>query len=149
MTRRQRKNLTQAHLGRLTGHEKRYYSAGYSARYKAATLEMQSTVGSKHYGTELWATVNQINEEMLHSPNNKKLTKSTIYNAVAWGDFGISPLKNGQQGVIPPKLTHGLACHAVMMQASGENEASPLKMRAIVSAIRLEPNSKTHSPLTV
>ena len=96
MTRHQRKNLTQAHLSRLTCQvEKRYYSARYSAGYKAATLAMQSTADSKQYGTGLRATVNRINKEMLHLPNDKKLTKSTIYNAVAWGDFGISPLKNG------------------------------------------------------
>ena len=48
MTRRQRKNLTQAHLSRLTCQvEKRYYSARYSAGYKAATLAMQSTADSK------------------------------------------------------------------------------------------------------
>ncbi len=98
---------------------------------------MQSTAGSKQYGTGLWATVNRINKEMLNSPNDKKLAKSTIYDAAAWGDLGVSPLKNGQQGVIPPKLTHGLACHSVMMQASGEGEASSLKMRAILSAITL------------
>ena len=138
MTRRQRKNLTQAHLSRLTCQvEKRYYSARYSAGYKAATLAMQSTADSKQYGTGLRATVNRINKEMLHSPNDKKLTKSTIYNAVARGDFGISPLKNGRKGVIPPELTHGLACHSVMMQASGEGEASSLKMRAISSAVTL------------
>jgi hypothetical protein len=138
MTRHQRKNLTQAHLSRLTCQvEKRYYSARYSAGYKAATLAMQSTADSKQYGTGLRATVNRINKEMLHSPNDKKLTKSTIYNAVARGDFGISPLKNGRKGVIPPELTHGLACHSVMMQASGEGEASSLKMRAISSAVTL------------
>jgi hypothetical protein len=32
---------------------------------------------------------------------------------------------------------HGLACHSVMMQASGEGEVSSLKMRAISSAITL------------
>jgi hypothetical protein len=56
---------------------------------------MQSTAGSKQYGTGLWAMVNRINKEMLNSPNNKKLAKSTIYDAVAWGDFGVLPLKNG------------------------------------------------------
>ena len=96
MTRRQRKNLTQAHLSRLTCQvEKRYYSAQYSAGYKAATLAMQSTAGSKKNGTGLRATVNRINKEMLNSPNDKKLAKSTIYDAVAWGDFGVLPLKNG------------------------------------------------------
>jgi hypothetical protein len=117
--------------------EKRYYSARYSAGYKAATLAMQSTAGSKQYGTGIRETVNRINKEMLNSPNDKKLSKSTIYNAVARGDFGVLPLKNGWQGVIPPKLTHGLACHSIMMQASGEGEASSLKMRAISLAITL------------
>ena len=74
---------------------------------------------------------------MLNSPNDKQLTKSTIYNAVAREDFGVSPLKNGQRGLIPPELMHGLACHSIMMQASGEGEASSLKMRAISSAITL------------
>ncbi len=138
MTRRQRKNLTQAHLSRLTCQvEKHYYSARYSAGYKAATLAMQSTAGSKQYGTGLRATGNHINKEMVNSPNDKKLAKSTIYDAVARGDFGVSSLKNGRQEVIPPELTHGLACHSIMMQASGEGEASSLKMRAISSAITL------------
>ena len=96
MTPCQQKNLTQAHLSRLTCQvEKRYYSARYSAGYKAATLAMQSTASSKHYGTGLRATGNRINKEMLNSPNDKKLVKSTIYDAVTRGDFGVSPLKNG------------------------------------------------------
>ncbi len=46
-------------------------------------------------------------------------------------------MKNGRQVIIPPKLTHGLACHAVMMQAAGKGEASSLKMRAIAKAFTL------------
>jgi hypothetical protein len=89
--------------------------------------------------------VNRIYKEMLNSPSDKNLTKSTIYNAVAQGDFGVSPLKNGQKGVIPPELTHALICHSVMMQASGEGEASSLKMRAILSAITLGTKFKNKS----
>ena len=95
MTRRARKNLTQAHLSRLTGQvEKRYYDGRYCAGYKAATLAVQSAAGAgeKKYGTGLQATVNRIIKEMLNSPHVKKLTKSTIYNAIARGDFGVSPL---------------------------------------------------------
>jgi len=83
-----RKNLTQAHLSRLTGQvEKRYYDGRYCARYKAATLAVQSAAGAggKKYGTGLRAAVNRINKEMLNSPHDKKLTKSTIYNAIARG----------------------------------------------------------------
>jgi hypothetical protein len=70
MTRRARKNLTQAHLSRLTGQvEKRYYDGRYCAGYKTATLAVQSAAGAgeKKYGTGLRATVNRINKEMLHS----------------------------------------------------------------------------------
>jgi len=93
-------------------------------------LAVQSAAGAgeKKDGTGLWATVNRTNKEMLNSPHDKKLTKNTIYNAIARGDFGVSLLKTGQRGLIPPELTHGLACHG---------EASSLKMRAILSAITL------------
>ncbi len=66
--------------------------------------------------------------DQLHSPNDKKLKKTTVYNAIARGSFGVSPLKNGRPRKVPPELTRGLACHAVMMQASGKGEASSLKM---------------------
>ena len=77
MTRRARKNLTQAHLSRLTGQvEKRYYDGRYCAGYKAATLAVQSAAGAgeKKYGTGLRAMVNRVNKEMLNSPHDKKLT---------------------------------------------------------------------------
>ena len=54
------------------------------------------------------------------STNNQKLKKSTICNAINQGDFGVSLLKNEKCSSVPPKLTHGLACHAIMMQASGD-----------------------------
>ncbi len=65
------------------------------------------------------------------------LKKSMVYDAVQEGEFGVSPLKNGRQVIVPPKLTHRLACHAVMMQAAGKDEASSLKMRAIAKAVTL------------
>ena len=45
MTHCARKNLTQAHLSRLTGQvEKHYYDGRYCAGYKAATLAVQSAL---------------------------------------------------------------------------------------------------------
>jgi hypothetical protein len=81
--------------------------------------------------------VDCLNDEMLASPNDRNLTKSAIYNAVACGSFGMSPLKIGRPRIIPNKLTHGLACHAVMMQSSGEGEASSLKMRLLAGALTM------------
>jgi hypothetical protein len=74
---------------------------------------------------------------MLSSPNNQMLKKSTVYDVVAQGEFCVSPLKNGKPVTVPTKLTHSLACHAVMMQAAGKGEASSLKMRAIAKAVTL------------
>ncbi len=54
MTRRSRKNLTQAHLSHLTAQvEKCYYDGRYSAAYKAATLAVQfpAAGGEKKHGT--------------------------------------------------------------------------------------------------
>ena len=107
MTRRARKNPTQVHLSCLTGQvEKLYYDGRYCAGYKAATLAVQSAAGAGEksmvpdFGRRsigLTKTVNRINKEMLNSPHDKKLTKSTIiYNAIARVDFGVSPLKTGR-----------------------------------------------------
>ena len=93
------KNLTQAHLSHLTGQvEIHYYDRPYCAGYKSATLAIQSAAGAgaKKYSIGLWATVNQINKEVLNSPHGKKLTKSTIYNAIVQRDSGVSLLKTGQ-----------------------------------------------------
>jgi hypothetical protein len=43
----------------------------------------------------------------------------------------------GRPRIIPTELTHGLACHAVMMQSFGEDEASALKMRSVARAMTL------------
>ena len=81
--------------------------------------------------------IDHLNNEMLSSPNDRKLTKSAIQNAVARGSFGVSPLKNGRPQIVPPELTHELACHVVMMQSSGEGDASSLKMRALAGALTM------------
>ncbi len=78
-------------------------------------------------GGGICAIVNHINEAMLYSPNDRKLKKSTVTNAITRGEFGVSPLKNGRRLIVPPKLMHGIAYQAMMMQAAGEGEASSLK----------------------
>ena len=98
-------------------------------------MEMKNSEGKR--GTGLLAVISRINEEMLSSPNDKKLTKSSVHRAVSRGQFGGSPVKNGRPSKVPLELTRGLACHAVMMQISGEGEASSLKMRAIAAAVML------------
>jgi hypothetical protein len=112
----------------------------YKTAFKAVTFALKpepdiQSVG-KHRGGRR-SIVKQINNKMLLSPNNQMLKKVTVYNAVQWGKYRVSPLTNGKQVIVPPKLTHGLACHAMMMQAAGEGEASSHKMRAIAMAVKL------------
>ena len=96
-------------------------------------MELQNSEGKR--GTGFSSVISRINEEMISSPNDKKLTKSSVHRAVSQGQFGVSPVKKGRPSKVPPELTRGLACHAVMMQIAGEGEASSLKMRVIAAAI--------------
>jgi hypothetical protein len=142
LTRRKRKSLTEAHSYRLTEQVSNLYRAGrYKNAFKACTALLKPSRTEDEEVTKgtvsIQNAVDQINMQMLHSPNDKKLKKTTVYNAIARGSFGVSPLKNGRPRKVPPELTRGLACHAVMMQASGEGEASSLKMRAIAGALTL------------
>jgi hypothetical protein len=134
LVRKTRRSITQAHLFRLKAHvSTKYYDACYKDGHKAAIMELQNSEGKR--GTWFSSVISRINEEMLSSPNDKKLTKSSVHRAVSQGQFGVSPVKNGRPSKVPPELTRGLACHAIMMQIAGEGEASSLKMRAIAAAI--------------
>ena len=149
MTRRKRKSLTEAHSYRLTEQVSNLYRDGrYKSAFKACTALLQPTMASEDSSRGRRVTAkkrtvsirkarDRINAEMLSSPNDRKLKRSTIFDAVQRGEFGVSPMKKGRPSTIPPELTHGLACHAVMMQSSGEGEASSIKMRAIGGALTL------------
>jgi hypothetical protein len=122
-----------------------YREGCYTNAFKACTRLLKPAVAEdrSHGVTSMKGpvsvrkAVNRLNNEMLASPNDRKLTKKAIQNAVARGLFGAFPLKYGRPQIVPPELTHGLACHAVMMQASGEGEASSLKMRALAGALTM------------
>ncbi len=134
-------SITQAHLNQLKGHvSNSYYMGRYDTAFKAATFAMKpkpdvQNVG-KHRGG-IRSIVKQINNEMLSSPNNCKLKKSMVYNAVQRGEYSVSPLKNGRQVIVPSELTHGIACYILMMQATGKGEASSLQMRAMAKGVTL------------
>ena len=146
LTSRKQKSLTEVHSYRLTEQVSDLHHAGrYKNAFKACTRLLKPAVAedrsrgvtSMKGPVSVRKAVDRLNNEMLSSPNDRKLTKSAIQNAVARGSFGVSPLKNGRPRIVPPELTHGLACHAVMMQASGEGEASSLKMRALAGALTM------------
>ena len=122
--------------------DKHYYDNRYKISFKAATQQLRrnqlddNSQGKRGHG--LRAIVKKANDEMLSSPNDKKLTRSVLHNAMLRGDFGVSPPKIGRKPVVPHTLTYSLATHSTMMQVSGDGEASASKMKAVASALMIE-----------
>ena len=87
-------------------------------------------------GKGIHAVVKLVNEEYLPSPNDKKISKGAIENAMVrrGGDI-VSPAKRGRKVSIPKELTYALATHAMMMQATSDEEAKSANMTAIASAV--------------
>ncbi len=123
-----------------------YYDNGYKEAFKAATLEVASNREDPNKqgqrGSGIRAIVQRINNEKLISPNDKKLTRGAVFNAVDRGDIGVSPLKKGKKETVTPLVTLDLATQATMMQVCAEGEASAPKMRATASALIAGTNHK-------
>ncbi len=99
-------------------------------------LEMKLSLDSGKRGTGIRTVLARINSDMLNSPNDKLLTKTTIHDAVSRGEFGVSPpRKAGKPTVVSHESTHATALHAVMMQVCDKGEASPLLMHSFSSAL--------------
>ncbi len=141
LLRQNQNSITQAYLNKLKGQVRNsYYMGRYEPTFKAATFALKPKPDVQNIGKHrggIKSILKRINNKMLLSPNNRMLRKSTVYDAAQQGEYGASPLKNSRQVVVPPELTHGLACHAVTMQAAGKDEASSLKMQAIAKAVTL------------
>ncbi len=137
MFKRKRMSGTQAALLRNRNNMRAlHYGKQYNAAYKRATLEMKPLLDSGKCGTGVRTVIARINSDMLNSPNNKLLTKTTIHNAVSRGEFGVSsPRKAGKPTVVSHELTRAIALHAVMMQVCDKGEASPLLMHSFISAL--------------
>ena len=90
-----------------------YYDNRYKEAFKEATLvvarnrEDPSKQGQR--GSGIRAVVQRVNNEKLISPNDKKLTRGAVFNAVDRGDIGVSPLKKGKKETVTPLVTLALA----------------------------------------
>jgi hypothetical protein len=104
-----------------------------------ANLSNQELYAKRGYGIR--SIVDRLNETMLPSPNNKKLSLSAIERAVACGKF-VSPPRRGCPAIVPNQLTYALATHSTMMQIAGEGEASAIKTKTIVSALMANTNQE-------
>ncbi len=142
MSKRKKRPVTQVAQDELNKKvDKFYYSNRYKAAFKEATLEVAKNrdapqrQGKK--GNGIRAIVKQINDEKLPSPNDMKLKRGAVFNAVSRGDIGVSPLKKGKKETVPQLVTHALATQATMMQvcAGAEGEALAPNMIATASAL--------------
>lgn len=119
--------------------DKYHYDIRYKAAFKAATLEVNrnredpNKQGKRGCGVR--AVVDRLNNEMLPSPNDKKLTRMAIFNAIDRGDIGVSPLKKGKKVTVTPLVTKAIATQAAMMQVCAEGEASAPIMKQLASAL--------------
>ena len=112
----------------------------YKAAFKTATTLLQENmhddnkVGKRGFGAASVAA--QINDTMLSSPNDRKISKTNLYTEVVRrGNVGKSPPTRGRPRSIPSALPYALATHSAMMQVSGEGEASSVKMKATLHAL--------------
>ena len=119
--------------------KKAYYSDRYTTAKKEATLTFQSyrndpdKWGKRGFG--VISVVNEVNNRMLSSPNDRKLTKSAVFDCVMEDAAGTTPKKLGRPSKIPSPLPLALAQHAVMLQVSGEGEATGASIKCLTAAV--------------
>jgi len=73
----------------------------------ASNREDPSKQGQR--GSGIRAVVQRINNEKLISPNDKKLTRGAVFNAIDRGNIVVSPLKKGKKETVTPLVTLALA----------------------------------------
>jgi len=95
-------------------------------------------LGPQKKGKGICKTIAMVQKEYLPSPNDKKIGKWAIEDAMLRAaDAGdvVSPLKRGGKVRIHTDLTYALATHSTMMQVAGDGEAKASEMKAIASAV--------------
>ena len=96
--------------------------------FKQATIELSNNQANKEmrgkrgYGAQ--AIVEKVNTSMLSSPNNHKLSATSLQQAIKPKWAGRLPSKRGWPKRIPFQLVAALAKQSTMMQVASEGEAS-------------------------
>ena len=71
----------------------------------------------------------------MSSPNNKKIKKTTLTRVFNSGEVGESPKNQGRSNKTLPGFAKTCATHAIMIQLSGDAEASISQMNATIQAL--------------
>ena len=139
ITRRTRKSPRQASETRINEKQaKESFNQRYSLAFKEATFLLSSECTSLKKGNKNLTTekiLEQLNEKYQLNGTKKKLTKSTVYRAVARGDVGMtSPMKRGPRTKIPDALLEVVAVHTEMCQVGDEGELRGRDIKRIIGA---------------
>ena len=139
MSKRSRRSRTAANRDRFEENAVNVFrTAKYVAAFKKATTYAQVIRDGPLKGTRgngLRDIAAKFNDDMLNSPNDRKLNKSTLDRALKNGMVGVTPPKIGKPVKVTKEITGALAEHAVMMQVSGEGEANKEKMLNAATAL--------------
>ena len=116
-----------------------YYGRRYSEAFKLASAEFRDNAdtaarrGKRGCGAR--AVAEKYNESMLNSPNNCKLMKNSLFDAVSGDRAGMLPPKRGRKEVIPLALCSTNSKQLAMMQVTGEGEACATKIIPLIEGL--------------
>jgi hypothetical protein len=117
----------------------KYYRGRYTRAFKEATIELSNNQANKEmrgkrgYGEQ--AIAEKVNTSMLSSPNDHKLSATSLQRAIESKRAGQSPSKLGRPERIPFQLVAALAKQSAMMQVASEGEASGKKIKALTEGL--------------
>ena len=140
MSKRKRRTATQACLDNFDANARKMRrDKRYKAAFKSATSLLrdnmgdQNKAGKKGYGAR--DVVEHINNTMLSSPSDRRLSKTAVHRATVTNQAGKSPPMRGRPQSIPSALPYAIATHSAMMQISGEGEASAVRIKSTIHAL--------------
>ena len=141
MSKRKKRTATQTCQDNFdTNAKKKRRDERYKEAFKTATSLLHANMcdhnkaGKRGYGAV--AVAKQINNTILTSPNDRKLSKTALHRAATLSNqVGKSPPTGGRPQSIPSALPYALATHSAMMQISGEGEASAARIKSTMHAL--------------
>ena len=119
--------------------QKKYYRGRYTRAFKEATIELSNNQaneemrGKRGYGAQ--AIAEKVNTSMLSSPNDHKLSATSLQRAIESKRAGQLPSKLGRPERIPFQLVAALAKQSAMTQVASEGEASGKKIKALTEGL--------------
>ena len=119
--------------------QQKYYRGRYTRAFKEATIELYNNQaneemrGERGYGAQ--AIAEKVNTSVLSSPNDHKLSATSLQRAIETERAGQSPSKHGRPEKIPFQLVGALAKQSAMMQVASEGEASGKKIKALTEGL--------------